>query len=367
MNISKEQYYHRQVLLPEIGEEGQQKLENSKVLVVGAGGLGCPVLEYLVRAGVGCIGLADGDTVDISNLHRQSLYTVEDVGRSKVFTAKQRLEKINPFVSVEAFDAMLSSDNALEIIAGYDIVVDATDNYPVRYLINDACVVLGKPIVYGAIYRFEGQVSVFNYQGSATYRCVFPQYPLSASETNCAIAGVLGILPGVIGMMQANEVVKIITDDSTVLKNKLLTYSAKTGQTSLVRLKREDAFDYSGLVQGNSLQHPYYFKNCNWVSEVSPVDLLQDLENDTDLAFIDVRDPEEEPWFNAASVHSFPLKTIENISNLPFSEKLVVFCRSGVRSRIAQEKLTERFPGRAIFSLKGGITQEIIQVWNKKQ
>jgi len=229
--------YSRQIILPEIGLIGQEKLAAAKVLVVGAGGLGCPVLQYLAAAGVGKIGIADGDVVSVSNLNRQVLYTNEDIGKAKVDCVKARLNAQNPEVEIAVYNTFLSEKNAREIIAQYDIVVDGTDQIPVRYLLNDVCVELGKPMVYGAIHKFEGQVSVFNFQGGPTYRDLFPEQPAAGSIPSCAENGVLGVLPGMIGLVQATEVLKIIVGFGEVFSGKLWLFNAKTMQSESIEFE----------------------------------------------------------------------------------------------------------------------------------
>ncbi len=240
--FSKEerQQYDRHLVLPEIGEIGQQKLKQAKVLVVGAGGLGCPVLQYLTSAGVGVIGVIDGDEVSISNLQRQILYSVDDVGKSKAEVAKQKLIRQNPFVEIHTFREFLSKENALSIIEKFDIVVDASDNFPTRYLVNDACVLAGKPLVFGSIFKFEGQVSVFNYKGSATYRCLYSNPPQPNEVLNSSEVGVLGVLSGIIGCFQANEVIKIICEIGEILSEKLLVYNALTLNYFTLKYKKTD-------------------------------------------------------------------------------------------------------------------------------
>ena len=223
--------YQRQIILKQFGEAGQQKLQQAKVLVVGAGGLGCPALQYLVAAGVGNIGIVDGDVVSLSNLHRQPLYTTFDIGFSKAEKAKHSLSKLNPEIFITAYNQRLTPQNALTILSAYDIILDATDNFASRYLINDACVMLNKILVFGAVSQFEGQVAVFNCIGKngtapVNYRDLFPTPPKDDEVLNCAEAGVLGVLPGIIGTMQANETIKLITGLGKPLINSLLTYNA---------------------------------------------------------------------------------------------------------------------------------------------
>jgi adenylyltransferase/sulfurtransferase len=218
--------YSRQLLLPEIGKEGQERLMEAKVLVIGAGGLGCPALQYLAAAGVGAIGIADGDTVEMSNLQRQVLYTESDIGSGKAVTAQKRVQAANPHVQVNVHPFKVGQDNITALVAGYDIVVDGTDNFASRYLINDACALLNKPWVFGSIYRFEGQVSVFNYEGGPGYRSLFPFPPGEEESPDCSMTGVLCSLPGIVGSLQATEVVKMITGAGSVLSGRLLIIDA---------------------------------------------------------------------------------------------------------------------------------------------
>ena len=218
--------YSRHLLLPEIGLAGQQKLKAARVLVVGCGGLGCPVLQYLAAAGVGTLGLLDFDTVDDSNLQRQVLYATADVGRPKAVVAAEKLAAQNPFIALQTHQVLLSKDNALALFADYDVVVDCSDNFATRYLVNDACVILGRPLVFGAIFKFEGQVSVFNYQNGPTYRCLYPEPPAPGDAPSCAELGVLGVLPGLLGTMQAAEALKIILELGEVLSGRLLLVDA---------------------------------------------------------------------------------------------------------------------------------------------
>ncbi len=224
--------YHRQIILPEFGEEGQQKLFLAKVLVIGAGGLGCPALQYLTAAGIGTIGIVDDDTVALNNLHRQVLYSVNDIGLSKAERATKILQQLNPEIKIVAYNERLHNQNALTLFDEYDIIIDGTDNFSTRYMINDACVLLNKPLVYGAISQFEGQVSVFKNgkEDDVNYRDIFPDPPKEGEVLNCAEAGVLGVLPGIIGTMMANETIKLITGIGEPLVNQLFTYNALNNQ-----------------------------------------------------------------------------------------------------------------------------------------
>ena len=232
--------YDKQIALPEVGEAGQQKLAEAKVLVVGAGGLGCPALQYLVAAGIGTIGIVDGDVVNETNLHRQVLYTNSDVGKPKVEVAAERLYQLNPEVKINTYSDFLTAKNAMDIVANYDLIVDATDNFAARYRINDVCVKLDKPFVYGAIHRFEGQVSVFNYKGGPTYRCLFPEYPTENQIPNCNETGVLGVLPGIVGTHQATEVLKMILGIGEVLSGKLMTLNLLTNSSQIFECSRSE-------------------------------------------------------------------------------------------------------------------------------
>lgn len=245
--LSKEEIsrYSKQILLPEIGIKGQEKLKEAKVLVIGAGGLGCPVLQYLGAAGVGTIGIVDFDIVDITNLHRQVLYNVDEIGKSKAIIASEKILSSNPNIKTDIFNLKFESSNAQEIISFYDIIVDCTDNFETRYLINDTCIILGKPFVYGGIHKFEGQLSVFNYpikDGSIgpSYRDVFPQGSNDESEINCSITGVIGVLPGIIGTMQANEVIKMITGIGEVCSGKLIIYNCLNNTFHEIIIKRKE-------------------------------------------------------------------------------------------------------------------------------
>lgn len=216
--------YNRQVMLPEIGDEGQEKLKKAKVLVIGAGGLGCPILQYIATAGVGTIGIVDFDIIEIHNLHRQILYTEEQLGLSKAQTAKKVLEGLNPLINIIAFEEKLTSENAARIIEDFDVVVDGCDNFTTRYLVNDTCVALGKPLIYGSILKFEGQIAVFNHNGSKNLRDLFPEPPNPKDVPNCNMNGVLGTLPGIIGTMMGHETLKLIMDLPT-LKNELVLFN----------------------------------------------------------------------------------------------------------------------------------------------
>ena len=234
------QRYSKQLLIPEIGMKGQERLKNAKVLVIGAGGLGCPVLQYLAAAGIGKIGIVDFDIIDESNLQRQVLYTTQDVGKIKAVVASEKIALLNPLIDIKTWNCKLEPGNAIEIISGFDIVVDCTDNFETRYLINDACVLLNKPFVYGGIHKFEGQLSVFNYLTGPTYRCAFPETHSEEIQLNCSITGVIGTLPGIVGTLQANEVIKIITGVGEVFSGKIMLFNALTLNFSEIKISRNE-------------------------------------------------------------------------------------------------------------------------------
>lgn len=353
-SASEQNYYSRQFSLPELGLAGQQKLKQARVLVIGAGGLGCPVLTYLTAAGVGTLGIIDFDRVEVSNLHRQVLYTLADVGRPKAEVAAERLQAQNPHVAIQVYTHGLDKDNALRIIAHYDFVVDGSDNFPTRYLVNDACVILKKPLVFGSIYKFEGQVSVFNYEGGPTYRCLYPTQPTEGEVPNCAEIGVLGILPGVVGSLQAMEAIKLITGLGEVLSGSLLVYDAlRASFTSYRFAAREEALAI------NSLQDDYGTTCALPTDDLAEIefDELQDLLQDTAPPFlIDVREPAEFDRFNIGGVN-WPLKTLpQHLHELLSYPDVVLCCQSGVRSRKAYELLSKALPNHRFKHLKGGVS-----------
>lgn len=313
--------YKRQINLPEVGTTGQQKLINAKVLVVGAGGLGCAVLPYLVSAGVGKIGIIDEDKVDISNLQRQVLYTETSVGNSKVEAASNHLKNMNSGVEIKTYNEFLSAKNAFSVINEYDIVIDATDNLPTRYLINDACVLLDKPFVYGSVYRFEGQVSVFNYQNGPTYRCLFKEN--NHKPINCEEAGTLGTTVGLIGMMQANEVLKFILKTGDLLSGKLLIYDTLKNTQNIIKFKKDKSLN---------IDLDFYKKeHLDKISNISADEALN-----SDRVLIDVREFDEVPIIKSEKVIQLPLSDLENqLDALDENTAYAVFCQHGVRSKMA--------------------------------
>lgn len=356
--------YSRQVLLKEFGEEGQRKLSQASVMVVGAGGLGCPALQYLAAAGVGRLGLIDDDTVALHNLHRQVLYTTEDVGLRKAAVAAKRLRQMNPDIEIEEHSFRLTSKNALPLFSSYDIILDATDNFATRYLINDACVLLKKSLVYGAISQFEGQVAVFNVaeaKGPAiNYRDLFPQPPPAGSVLSCAEAGVLGVLPGIIGTMQATEVIKLITGMGKPLINRLLTYNALTHDSFVFALsarKETAALSPKDAVAFETMNYEWLCGMKNTVEEIDG-DTFLELLNTGKATVIDVREEGEQPAADEFSHLKIPLSGLKEKAVQIETETAVLFCQSGKRSREAAKILTERYgSSKKIYSLKGGILQ----------
>jgi molybdopterin/thiamine biosynthesis adenylyltransferase/rhodanese-related sulfurtransferase len=358
--------YHRQVILPEFGEEGQQKLLKAKVLVIGAGGLGCPALQYLTAAGIGTIGIADDDVVALNNLHRQVLYSVNDIGLSKAERAAKILQGLNPEIKIIAYDERLQNQNALMLFDEYDIIIDGTDNFSTRYMINDACVLLNKPLVYGAISQFEGQVSVFNPQplkgGNevVNYRDLFPEPPKEGEVLNCAEAGVLGVLPGIIGTMMANETIKLITGIGEPLINQLLTYNALNNQVYLLNLSaRKETRSLIPKDEKAFLQMDYVWL-CSSPVQQSEIDsdIFNDMIANGNIDIIDVREPHEMPTVNEFEHFKIPLAQLADNSSLIKSENVIAFCQSGKRSLQAAKILSGIFGDtKKVYSLRGGIVQ----------
>jgi sulfur-carrier protein adenylyltransferase/sulfurtransferase len=348
--------YNRQVILKGFGLAAQQKLAEARVLVVGAGGLGCPALQYLAAAGVGTIGIWDDDIIELSNLHRQPLYTIDDIGKSKAMVAAERLGKLNPEITIHFHARRLTSLNGLEALNDYDIIVDGTDNFPTRYLINDACVQLGKPFVYGAVSSFEGQVSVFNAmlasgQRSSNYRDLFPEPPTADEIPNCSENGVLGILPGMIGILQATEVIKLITGIGRTLANRMVTYNAL--DNAYFEFEMEAGLStLSGKHMLNTTNDDGFCETAT-VQEIDP-DAFNEYLGDPDAAIIDVREFGEQPVVTEFDHQKIPLSILKQSGIDTKAGKILLFCQSGQRSRQAASFLSGR-TGRKIFSLRNGI------------
>lgn len=341
--------YSRQMILPEIGETGQQKLQEARVLVIGAGGLGCPVLQNLASAGVGNIGIVDGDVVDETNLHRQLLYTLKDCGNSKAETAKEAISELNPEISVKLFSEFFTPQNATRIVEGYQIIVDCTDAIAVRYLINDVSVAKRIPMVYASIHKFEGQVSVFNYKNGPSYRCLFPEQEGLNGVPNCVESGVLGVLPNMLGTLQATEVLKIILEIGTVLSGKLLIYDALNFQTQIIDFPKNPKAIEKGFINGTLLLNS---KKAN--EDLTP-DVFLEKCNQLGMIVIDVRESDEKPEFKGENVIQIPLSELEEYSKkLDKNQEIVLFCQTGHRSQMAMNYLIKSgFVG--VFHLAKGI------------
>ena len=328
--------YARHLTLPEVGIDGQKKLKDSSVLVVGCGGLGCPLVTYLAAAGVGRIGLIDFDVVDESNLQRQVLFSVSDVGLPKVDVAKQRILGMNPHVTVETYQEALTTDNALELFDKYDIVADGTDNFATRYLVNDACVLTNTPNVYGSIFRFEGQVTVFNYNDGPNYRCLYKEPPPPGLVPSCAEGGVLGVLPGVVATLQATEVIKILLNIGDISSGKLLIFDALKMSFRQLAIKKRSDYKIESLID---YQQFCGVKNMeNNIEEISVNDLKTYIDQNKEIELIDVREEFEYEICNIESAKLIPLGQFEeHLSQLDKSKSYVIHCKMGGRSAKAVE------------------------------
>jgi molybdopterin/thiamine biosynthesis adenylyltransferase/rhodanese-related sulfurtransferase len=359
--------YSRHLIIPEFNIEGQRKLKAAKVLVVGTGGLGAPLLQYLSAAGVGTIGILDFDVVDASNLQRQVLFTLADVGRPKVEAAVDRLRAQNPFVDYVLHNVRLTAENALEIIAQYDVVADGTDNFQTRYLVNDACVLLGKTNVYASIFRFEGQASVFNYRDekgewSPNYRDLFPEPPPAGLVPSCAEGGVIGVLPGILGSIQANEVIKVVTGVGETLAGRLFLLDALTFETRTLDVVRDPQNPLNGThpTQTGLIDYDQFCgipkaDEAKQVKEITVQELATWRNLRQDFQLIDVREAYEYEIANLGGV-LIPLKTVAgHADKVALDKKVVVHCRSGKRSADAIRVLEAQFGFQNLYNLKGGI------------
>ncbi len=359
--------YSRHLIMPEVGLKGQKKLKASSVLLVGTGGLGSPLAMYLAAAGVGRIGLIDYDVVDDSNLQRQVIHGTASVGRLKVESARERMLDINPHIQVDVYNELFTSENALELARPYDIIVDGTDNFPTRYLVNDVCVLLGKPNVYGSIFRFEGQVSVFWAEHGPCYRCLFPEPPPAGLVPSCAEGGVLGILPGTIGTLQATEAIKLIIGAGEPLIGRLLLYDALNMSFDELKIRKNPdcvicsdhptitkLIDYEQFCGMPMHDHPDEGSaGAEW--DIEPVELKQRLEADPHLRVIDVREPHEWEIAHIEGAELIPLdKLTEHMNELDTAEEIILHCKTGARSTRALE-LLKGAGFRKIKNLKGGI------------
>ncbi|AHJ30609.1 molybdopterin-synthase adenylyltransferase MoeB [Nodularia spumigena CS-584] len=374
IQLTKDDYerYSRHLILPEIGLEGQKRLKAASVLCIGTGGLGSPLLLYLAAAGIGRIGIVDFDIVDTSNLQRQVIHGTSWVGKPKIESAKNRIHEINPHCQVDLYETRLSAENALDIMKPYDIVVDGTDNFPTRYLVNDACVLLDKPNVYGSIFRFEGQATVFNYEGGPNYRDLYPEPPPPGMVPSCAEGGVLGILPGMIGIIQATETVKIVTGKGTTLSGRLLLYDALEMKFRELKLRPnpirpviEKLIDYEqfcGIPQAQAEEAKQQME----MSEMTVKELKELLDSGAkDFVLLDVRNPHEYEIAKIPGAVLIPLPDIENgdgvakVKEILNGHRLIAHCKLGGRSAKALAILKEA--GIEGTNVKGGIN-----AWSKE-
>ncbi len=347
--LSKEEIkrYARHLVLPEIGQEGQLKLKQARVLVIGAGGLGCPVLQYIAAAGVGTIGIIDPDKVEESNLQRQILFSVNDIGKYKVGAAKEKLTAQNPFIDIITYREALEPSNALEIVKNYDLVVDGSDNFHTRYLVNDACVILNKPLVFGSIFKFEGQVSVFNFENGPTYRCLYPESPAEGEVPNCAETGVIGVLPGICGTLMANEAIKMITGIGEVLSGRLLSFDSLTMHFSVFQIRSNPA-------NHKIISLADYEAFCGTSPEISAVELKKKINSGHKFQLIDVREEKEYLQKNIGGL-LIPLDSLaKHLDKIDPKNEVIVHCASGARSKKAVQLLKEK-GFQKVFNLKNGL------------
>jgi sulfur-carrier protein adenylyltransferase/sulfurtransferase len=374
IHFSKEELsrYDRHIIIPDFGFEAQKKLKVAKVFVVGSGGLGSPSLLYLAAAGVGTIGIIDFDVVDDSNLQRQVLFGVNEIGQLKVEAAKKRLEALNPHITIKVYNEQLTSKNALDIIKDYDVVADGTDNFPTRYLVNDACVLLGKPNVFGSIFQFEGQVSVFNYRDKngvlgPNYRDLYPAPPPPGLVPSCAEGGVLGVLPGIIGSLQALEVIKVITGVGETLNGRFFIFDALNFESRTFKIKRNPAnplngenptikelIDYEQFCGVKAIENP--------IKEITAKELYDLQVHGENIQIIDVREPHEYEIANIGG-ELIPLTTVSaNADKIDRHKKVIVHCKMGGRSAKAIHELEDKFGFTNLYNLKGGILGWIDEV-----
>src|SRR5215208_6464187 len=378
MSLSNDevQRYSRHLIMPEVGVDGQEKLKKGSVLCIGAGGLGSPAALYLAAAGVGTIGIVDFDVVDFSNLQRQVIHGTSDVGRSKLASAKDRLLELNPHIGIETYETALSSENALELFKPYDVILDGTDNFPTRYLTNDACVLLGKPNAYGSIFRFEGQASVFATKNGPCYRCLYPEPPPPGLVPSCAEGGVLGVLPGVIGVIQATEALKLISGIGEPLVGRFLIYDALRMRFRELKLRKDPDCPVCGT-------HPTVTKLIDYEqfcglrpaesevaadlpggnnTEITAVELKQRMDRGDKLAILDVREPNEFQINRIPGAQLIPLGEVpRRHAELDPDEETVVLCKMGGRSARAADYL--RSVGfKRVLNLKGGILEWVDKV-----
>jgi adenylyltransferase/sulfurtransferase len=360
--------YSRHLILPEFGARGQKKLKAARVLCVGAGGLGSPAAMYLAAAGVGTIGLVDFDAVDVSNLQRQILHGTPDIGRPKLESARDRLAALNPEVRVVTHPLLLSSENTLELFSQYDVILDGTDNFATRYLINDACVLLGKPNVSASVFRFEGQVSIFGAPNGPCYRCLYPEAPPAGLVPSCGEGGVLGILPGVIGTLQATEAIKVVAEIGEPLIGRLLLFDALEMRFRELKVRKDPGCAICGTaptIKGLIDYEQFCgtaMPAAGQVREVSATDLKARLDRGEGVVVLDVREPGERAVNFLAGSVSIPLSELKTrFTELPTESDVVIYCKVGRKSQLAAVQL-QRFGFTRVFNLKGGISAWIDEI-----
>lgn len=344
--------YLRQLQLPGFGPEAQQKLGAANILVIGAGGLGVPVLQYLASMGIGTIGIVDGDTVELSNLHRQVLYAKEDIGSRKALVAAAKLRAMNDEITIHPYPVFLQPENALELIGKYDIVVDATDNFSARYLINDACVILKKPFVYGSVHQYEGHVSTFNVDGGPTYRCLYPEQPAAHEIPDCNVAGILGIVPGMVGMQQALEVVKLITGIGKNLSSYLQIFNFLNGEQYKIKLSAKP--EHQLITQ---LKASYEAGRSAYdTKKIDPYELQHWYKTGTPFLILDVRDVQEYEDEHLPNAQHWNLDLMKQESNkISAALPIVIYCQKGNRSAKAANYLGRQRPELQLYELIGGL------------
>ena len=368
VRISPREYrrYGRHLIIPEVGLEGQRRLKAARVLIIGTGGLGSPSSLYLAAAGVGTIGLIDFDTIDETNLHRQILFSEKQLGKSKVQSAKERLLEANPNITIKTYEEPLTSDNALQLFKGYDVIVDGTDNFPTRYLTNDACVKLGKPNVYASIFRFEGQATVFDSKKGPCYRCLYPKPPPPGLVPSCAEGGVLGVLPGLVGLIQATETIKLILGKGEPLIGRLLIYDALAMSFEELKIRKNPSCPVCSK-SPESIKLIDYQQFCGIekaldIAVVKPKDLKKEILEGKKVLVLDVREPHEHEIAHLEGAKLIPLGDLpERVNELDTADEIVVYCHTGGRSARATDFL-RGLGFKKVRNLEGGIDAWAVEV-----
>lgn len=362
LNHQEIERYSRNIQVDNIGMEGQEKLKGAKILIIGAGGLGCPAATYLTAAGVGHIGIADQDRIESSNLQRQTLYDSADIGNLKALTAAKKLGSQNPFIDIIGYPKAVDAELALSIFPEYDIILDCTDRFPARYLISDGAVITGKPLIYAGVHLYEGQVAVFNFQNGPNYRCLYPVPPDNADSLSCSVNGVLGIVPGILGMYQANEALKIILNNGNVLADRILIINLLTYQQRVLKVRKDSkTFDRIKSSPENYLNTDFEAfcrtdKNKNKMKTISPESLHNMIESKEDFQLIDVRELTETPQLEEMKGLNLPLSSFEqSLDKVDPGKQTIVYCRSGARSASAIMRLQQVYPDTEFLNLEGGI------------